>query len=109
MKNLRFPLLLVMLTPVLLGQVRPEQLVRAAQETNNWLTYSGTYFSQRYSALSRNTPANVRNLQMRWMLQVKSLEKFEATPLVVDGRMYLTQAPNDVLALDATSGRLFWQ
>jgi alcohol dehydrogenase (cytochrome c) len=108
-KNVLLLLLLAMLTPVLLAQVRPEQLVRAAQQPNNWLTYSGTYFSQRYSTLNQITPANVKNLQMRWMLQVKSLEKFEATPLVIDGRMYFTQAPNDVLAVDATSGRIFWQ
>lgn len=37
-----------------------------------------------------------------------SLEKFEATPLVVDGVMYLTQAPNDVVALDPKTGRVFW-
>lgn len=100
---------LLCIAPLLLAQVAPEQLLRAAQNPDNWLTYSGTYFSQRYSTLTQITPANVRNLQMRWALQVKSLEKFESTPLVVDGRMYLTQAPNDVLALDATSGRVFWQ
>jgi len=100
---------LLCVAPLLLAQVTPEQLVRAVQTPDNWLTYSGTYLSQRYSTLAQITPANVRNLQMRWALQVKSLEKFEATPLVVDGRMYLTQAPNDVLALDAASGRVFWQ
>ena len=100
---------LLCVASLLLAQVTSEQLVRAPQTPDNWLTYSGTYLSQRFSTLAQITPANVRNLQMRWALQVKSLEKFEATPLVVDGRMYLTQAPNDVLALDAASGRVFWQ
>jgi len=100
---------LLCIAPFVLAQVTPEQLLRTAQNPDNWLTYSGTYFSQRYSTLAQITPANVKSLQMRWALQVKSLEKFEATPLVVDGRMYLTQAPNDVLALDAVSGRVFWQ
>jgi len=108
MRKLLFASLLC-IASLLGAQVSTEQLVRAAQNPDNWLTYSGTYFSQRYSTLAQITPANVRNLQMRWALQVKSLEKFEATPLVVDGRMYLTQAPNDVLALDAVSGRVFWQ
>ncbi len=36
--------------------------------------------------------------------QARSIEKFEATPLVVDGMMYLTQAPNDIVALDAVTG-----
>ena len=42
------------------------------------------------------------------MWQAKSLEKFEATALVVDGVLYTVQAPNDVVALDAVTGRPFW-
>ena len=33
---------------------------------------------------------------------------WQTTPLVVDGIMYLTQRPNDVVALDAATGRAFW-
>ncbi len=64
--------------------------------------------SQRYSTLAQITPANVKNLDLQWMFQARSLEKFEATPLVVDGVMYTVQAPNDVVALDAVTGRVFW-
>src|SRR6187549_2750174 len=106
---MRKALLSLLLAPALLAQVRPEDLVRARQTPDNWLTYSGSYDSQRYSALNQITPGNAKNLELKWVFQARSLEKFEATPLVVDGRMYLTQAPNDVLALDATSGRVFWQ
>ncbi len=42
------------------------------------------------------------------MFQARSLEKFEATPLVVDGILYTVQAPNNVVALDAVTGRVFW-
>ena len=64
--------------------------------------------SQRYSTLTQITPQNVKNLELQWMFQARSLEKFEATPLVVDGIMYTVQAPNDVVALDAVTGRVFW-
>ncbi len=64
--------------------------------------------SQRYSTLTQITPANVKNLELQWVFQARSLEKFEATPLVVDGIMYTVQAPNDVVALDAVTGRVFW-
>ena len=47
-------------------------------------------------------------MQLQWAFQARSLEKFEATPLVVDGMMYLTQAPNDVVALDAATGEIKW-
>ena len=43
------------------------------------------------------------------MFQAQSLESFETTPLVVDGIMYLTEAPNTALALDAATGRVFWR
>jgi quinohemoprotein ethanol dehydrogenase len=35
--------------------------------------------------------------------------KLEATPLIVDGVMYLTDPPNDVVAVDARTGRGFWR
>ena len=50
----------------------------------------------------------MKNLELQWVFQARSLEKFEATPLVVDGVMYTVQAPNDVVALDAVTGRVFW-
>ena len=50
----------------------------------------------------------MKNLELRWVFQAQSLEKFEATPLVVDGVMYTVQAPNDLVALDAATGRVFW-
>ena len=83
-------------------------MLNAAKEPHNWLSYSGTLDNQRYSLLTQITPANVKNLQLQWIWQAKSLEKFEATPLVVDGVMYTVEAPNNVVALDAATGRPFW-
>jgi len=82
--------------------------MRADKEPQNWVTYSGSAQSQRYSTLTQITPDNVKNLELQWVYQARSLEKFEATALVVDGVLYTVQAPNDVMALDAATGRLFW-
>src|SRR4051794_31520291 len=90
------------------GQVSFDRILGAGKEPQNWLTYSGTTMSQRHSTLSQITPQNVKNLQSQWIYQARSLEKFEATPLVVDGVMYTVQAPNDVIALDAVTGRIYW-
>ena len=90
------------------AQVSSDRLLRTGDEPQNWLTYSGTVMSQRYSALAQVTPDNVRNLELRWVFQAQSLEKFEATPLVVNGVLYTVQAPNDIVALDAATGRVFW-
>ncbi|MYF71030.1 MAG: PQQ-dependent dehydrogenase, methanol/ethanol family [Proteobacteria bacterium] len=102
-------MLLLLLAPLgLQAQVSFERLLNADEEPHNWLTYSGTYASTRYSLLDRITPANVDELELKWVFQAQSLEKFEATPLVVDGIMYLTEAPNTAVALDAAGGRVFW-
>ncbi len=104
-----FPLLLALLIPFAVrAQVTSERLLHANDEPQNWLTYSGSYASQRYSLLKQIDPANVKNLELKWVFQAQSLQKFETTPLVVDGVMYLTQSPNDIVAIDPKSGRVFW-
>jgi glucose dehydrogenase len=90
------------------AQVSFDRILAAGKEPQNWLTYSGTLSSQRYSTLDQITPANVKDLELQWVFQAQSLEKFEATALVVDGIMYTVQAPNDVIAIDALTGRVLW-
>ena len=103
-------LILIMLAlPTVRAQVTPDRLLRAVNEPQNWLSYSGGYFSQRHSPLRQIDPANVKNLEMKWVFQNQVFGAWQSTPLVVDGIMYLTQRPNDVLAVDALTGRAFWQ
>lgn len=101
-------LLLLWVARCLPGQVPFDRVLHADREPQNWLTYSGTVLSQRHSLLTRITPGNVKNLELQWIYQARSLEKFEATPLAVDGILYTVRAPNDVIALDAVTGRIFW-
>jgi alcohol dehydrogenase (cytochrome c) len=98
----------LLLSTTVHAQVSYDRLLRAADEPHNWLTYSGTYTGYRYSTLTQITPQNVSDLQPRWVFQARSLEKFEATPLVVDGILYTVQPPNDIVAIDAATGRIFW-
>src|SRR6187402_196283 len=100
--------MLVVMSPRGDAQVTSDRLLKAADEPQNWLTYSGSYASQRHSLLTQITPANVKNLEMQWVFQARSLERFQATALVVDGILYTVQAPNDIMALDAATGRVFW-
>jgi alcohol dehydrogenase (cytochrome c) len=92
----------------LLAQVDPEQLLRASSRQADWVMYHGTYDGWRHSRLTEITPANVARLEMKWVLQAQAPGPWEATPLVVDGVMYVTQRPNDIVALDAGTGRIFW-
>ncbi len=90
------------------GSVSFDRILHATEEPQNWLTYSGTTFGQRHSLLTQITPENVDKLELQWVFQARSLEKFEATPLVVNGVLYTVQPPDDVFALDAATGRIFW-
>jgi glucose dehydrogenase len=99
---------LLLTVPNIWGQVSFDRILEANKEPQNWLTYSGSLMGQRYSTLTQITPANVKDLELQWVFQAHSLEKYEATPLVVDGILYTVQAPNDVVAIDAVTGRIFW-
>lgn len=90
------------------AQVQFEEILHAADEAHNWLTYNGTYSSQRHSALAQITPANVAGLELKWMLQNQVFGAWQSNPIIVDGIMYVTQRWNDVMAVDAVTGRVFW-
>lgn len=87
--------------------VTSERLRAAESDPANWLTYSGQYNGQRYSRLASVNPRNAGQLQIRWIYQLRTAAAVETTALVVDGIMYLTRA-NDVIALDAATGRPYW-
>ena len=88
--------------------ITSDRLLKAADEPGNWLMYSHTYDSWRFSGLNQITAANVKNLHVKWLFQGRHIEKFETTPLVVNGIMYLTRPENAIYALDAATGRQLW-
>ena len=90
------------------AQVTFERIRHAEREPGNWLTYSGNYSAHRYSALDQITSQNVKNLRPLWVYQIDALDKAETTPLVVDGVMYVTESPSNVIALDTRTGRPMW-
>jgi alcohol dehydrogenase (cytochrome c) len=85
-----------------------ERIVESAAEPHNWFTYSGSYASERFSALEQIDTGNVADLRVGWAYQT-SPGLVETTPIVVDGVMYLTEPPSTVTALDARTGRRIWR
>ena len=89
------------------------------QAGENWPAYGGTHEAQRYSPLDQITPENVSQLQQVWEYNTGALPQdgdgsegayaAETTPLVIDGTMYLCSAMNDLIALDADTGREIWR
>src|SRR5437773_250415 len=73
-----------------------------------WLSYSGDYTSQRHSPLMQITAANAGQLRAEWTFQTGVTGKFEATPIVIDGTLYVTGALDHAWALDAKTGKQLW-
>ena len=84
------------------------RIVAADAEPESWLTYSGNYFSHRFSRLDQIHRKNVHQLRVAWVYEIRRPGLIETTPLVEGGIMYLTEPPSTVTALDALSGRLLW-
>jgi alcohol dehydrogenase (cytochrome c) len=94
--------------PAKVTEVTFERLRRAAAEPRNWLTYWGDYSGRHYSPLRQIETANVHLLQAQWALQLPGDSIIEAVPVVVDGVMFITRPPGEVMALDAATGRRIW-
>src|SRR5262249_6190487 len=75
-------------------EITSQQIAGGLAQPERWLTYSGSYSGQRHSPLTGITPANVQRLTAQWAFQTGVLGKFETTPIVIDGLMYLT-GPGD--------------
>jgi len=86
-----------------------ERLVNAESEPENWMMYSGTLDSQRYSRLDQINTNNVTELEMKWSYQIPVIDRAETVPTVVDGIMFITEAPSNLTAVDARTGRVYWR
>jgi alcohol dehydrogenase (cytochrome c) len=79
--------------------------------TTSWPTYNGDFSGRRFSPLNKITSGNVQSLSLAWVYRMNTGPfgggSIKATPLVIDGIMYLT-FPDHVWAIDARSGREIW-
>src|ERR1700675_224942 len=73
----------------------------------NWPSYNGDYTGQRFSSLDQINQTNVSQLRAQWVFHAPHSRDMEVTPVVVNGLMLVTAA-NDVVALDAQTGRVVW-
>jgi len=91
-------------------QVSAEKILKSPGRPDEWLTYSGSVDGHRYTPLSQITPANASRLRLRWVHQFENAETvIEATPIVVDGVIFITVPPSNAAALDAKTGNVIWK
>jgi alcohol dehydrogenase (cytochrome c) len=94
-----------------------DRILAARSESHNWITYYGDYDGKRYSLLDQINAENVANLKVAWIFQASatgmiastSTYAFEASPLVVDGIMFVTGWDGWLWALDAKTGDQLWR
>ena len=109
MKSYAWTILLALLAAPLHAQISYERILQAEDEPESWLTYNGSYMSQRYSRLEQIDRDNVGDLELRWLLQNQVFGAWQSSPIVADGIMYLTERPNSIMAVDPITGRVFWK
>ncbi|WP_353065968.1 pyrroloquinoline quinone-dependent dehydrogenase [Tunturibacter psychrotolerans] len=94
------------------------QVPAAARASGEWRQYAGDKASTKYSSLNQITADNFSNLKVAWtwrsveedLTQAHNLKTWawEATPLMIDGVLYLTTSLSQAVALDAATGKLLW-
>jgi quinohemoprotein ethanol dehydrogenase len=88
--------------------VDAKRLTNAGSEPGQWMMEGRTYDQQRFSPLQQINTETVARLGLAWYADFDSNRGQEATPLVIDGVIYLSTAWSKVKAYDARSGRLLW-
>jgi quinohemoprotein ethanol dehydrogenase len=81
-----------------------QQAASSSKPDVDWANTAGTPDEQRYSTLQDVDEKNVSGLGLAWSFKVDDDRGMEATPVVVDGVMYVSAPFSLVYALDATTG-----
>ncbi len=91
------------------GAVNAKRLLAAASDTENWMSYGRTYDEQRFSPLDKINATTIGQLGLAWFADLDTTRGQEATPIVIDGKIYITTAWSKVKAYDGVSGKLLWE
>src|SRR3954464_11452547 len=86
-----------------------------ADASGDWPNYGRTPGGDRHSPLTQIDRANVARLELAWEyktgeagIKTGNPTALEATPLVVEGRMFLATPLGQVIALDPVTGKQLW-
>jgi glucose dehydrogenase len=84
------------------------RLMNAAEEPEMWLSYGGSYDETRHSSLASVNGDTIQELGVGWVYTMDKPRGAEATPIVVDGVMYVSGSWSVVYAIDAKTGEGLW-
>ena len=86
-----------------------KRLLGADREPGSWLAAARDYNEQRFSTLEQINDKTVASLGLAWYGDIDTERGQEATPVVVDGVLYLTTAWSMVKAYDIATGKKLWE
>lgn len=90
------------------GAVQDKQISTIEDNSGDWLTYGRNYGEERFSPLGQITKENLGQLGLAWSLNLGTKRGIEATPLVVDGIMFISGPWSVVYAINTRNGKLLW-
>lgn len=90
------------------GKIDGNFIIRNASSSEEWPTYGLDYSETRFSKLTQISTDNVSKLGLAWTYDLGSTRGVEATPLVVDGVMYVTGSWSVVHAINVRTGKALW-
>jgi alcohol dehydrogenase (cytochrome c)/quinohemoprotein ethanol dehydrogenase len=88
--------------------VNAARLTAVDAEPGQWMSHGRTYGEQRFSPLDQIDTDTVGKLGLAWFADLDTRRGQEATPLVVDGVLYVSTAWSKVKAYDAATGKPLW-
>lgn len=91
------------------AQVDTARLLKADSEPGQWLAVGRTYDEQRFSPLTKIDAGNVSQLGLAWHYDLDTNRGQEASPIVIDGVLYVTSAWSKLFAFNARTGKLLWK
>lgn len=89
-------------------KIDEDYLVNADQTPENWVTYGKNYSEDRFSSLDEINRETVSRLGLAWTIDLGTTRGIEATPLVVDGILFLSGPWSTVYAINVRTGQKIW-
>src|SRR5262249_29430429 len=111
--RLGIALLILVVLALGLWSSRPFFKVSRADIAGNldWPAYGNDLANTRFQDVDQINPSNVKNLQVEWVFHTGVTDEateLEVSPVVINGRMFITDGHSNVFALDAATGRQIW-
>ena len=92
----------------IIGNINQSRIINADSEPHNWLAHGRDYNEQRFSPLKKINKENISQLELEWSFDIDTTRGLEATPIVDNGVMFVTNAWSTVHAIDAKTGKELW-